>query len=267
MLLVIAIITYINKQNGLRNVRYNNRYNHNDHYHGHDARWWPSTSLASNPSTSHCNTRDSYRNDSCRYRLLHIWLITSRGLFLLTCFKGLKQMKKLTCRMFHGLTAYSGKNVNTYQVRKCYGNHIAVADRPIGAIGVCFEGVLTDLFSQDVWSYVDSKDNIRKPEQNYAQYILAYDDNGLHEDNAYQHCADTYRYNKEYGSYKGYQKDYCEGFMFAQSTRFVWIKSWANKDQKEYAKKLADKLNTICVVVKGTDRIWRSLSNKYGYND
>lgn len=148
---------------------------------------------------------------------------------------------------FHGLVAYSGQKsaVGLWRalqmVRRCV--HIAAADRPIGPVGLVVQGQVTDMFSQDCWSWVDNH-GVRHPSNDGEAYR-----------------EDTPCTHEEYVRiakwYEAMGNDYTEAFMLPHLIRAVWVKSWAKRDYKTAALSIARIIKADLLEIKdGRTRIW-----------
>ena len=175
-----------------------------------------------------------------------------------------------TVEMFHGLTAYSGRDCDAINLRQradgCIGAEVCVADRPIGRIGVVLHGVLTHLHSQDVWSRIDSKGVRVIVDQNDT------DDDGVPFVARYDQGVRTARYDgfipceMEQGWVNYWCRvvapeyrtrgNYAEGWMVADKISSVWCREDANDGQYWQAKSLALKLGVAFIEIRKELCIW-----------
>ena len=175
-----------------------------------------------------------------------------------------------TVEMFHGLTAYSGRDVDAVSLRQradgVINNEVCVADRPIGCIGVVVHGTMTHLHAQDVWSRLDSKGvrvivNHDIALDDGTPFIARYDNN-IHNarDNGFiphqmeqgwvnWYCKDVAPEHRTRG-------DYAEGWMIPAGISCVWCRVDANDGQYWLAKSLAKKLGVAFLEVTKDMRIW-----------
>lgn len=175
-----------------------------------------------------------------------------------------------TVEMFHGLTAYNGRNCDALNLRQraegCIGNEVCVADRPIGRIGVVLHGVLTHLHAQDVWSRVDSK-GVRvivdhwNADKDGVPFVARYDQSvhTVRDDHfspsemsqgwVNYWCRDV---APEYRT----RGDYAEGWMIADTISAVWCRTDANDGQYWQAKSLALKLGVAFIEIDKSMKIW-----------
>mgnify|MGYP003613096921 CR=1 FL=1 len=175
-----------------------------------------------------------------------------------------------TIEMFHGLTAYSVRNVDAVSLRQradgVIGNEICVADRPIGRIGVVVHGALTHLHAQDVWSRIDSKGrrcivDCNQCDENDVPFVARFDaeaknswDININPREMEQgwvnwYCRDVAPECRTRG-------DYAEGWMIPSGVSCVWCRTDANDGQYWMAKALAKKLGVAFIEVTKEMRIW-----------
>ena len=133
--------------------------------------------------------------------------------------------------MYHGLAAFRGGKsgfsvFKKGQALESLSGTVCVADKPIGKIGVMLQGEIRFIFSGDVWSTPEERENDDFPYQYYGFKTSGCDAETVTE------CLRRLQDSPSYASY-------AEGWMRDPTVVGVWIAHDASEAHKKAARVIA----------------------------
>lgn len=140
--------------------------------------------------------------------------------------------------MYHGLAAFSGGKsglsvFKKWRALESLSGTVCVADKPIGKVGVMLQGEIRFIFSGDVWSTLEERENDDFPYQYEGFKTAGCDLETVTE------CLRKLQASQSYANY-------AEGWMRDPTIVGIWVSHDASEAHKKAARVIARR-NNLCV--------------------